>query len=105
MCLPNAYTLPQNVQVLQFISGTEPRQVCTSPTSLEEVVVPSVVGFAQDEATATLESAGFYVEVEVADSTQPPGSVIYETPTGGTSAFQTSTVKITVAKDPASVEG
>src|SRR4029453_18463841 len=104
MCLPNAYTLPQNVQVLQFIEGTEPREVCTSPRSLEQVVVPSVVGFAQTDATTTLESAGFYVEVEVEGSTQPPGAVLYQPPPGGPSAYQTGTVKITVAKDPMSVE-
>ena len=33
-CLPNPFTLPQNIQTLQFIAGTEPTKVCTSPSSL-----------------------------------------------------------------------
>ena len=34
-CLPNQYTLPQNIQTLEFIAGTEPTQTCTEPTSLQ----------------------------------------------------------------------
>ena len=33
LCLPNAFTLPENVQTLQFIAGTEPTKTCTTPTS------------------------------------------------------------------------
>ena len=96
-CLPNQYTLPQNIEILNFIEGTEPTATCTNPTSLQEVVVPSVVGVGQAEAMATLEEAGFYVQVEVASSTQPAGAVIYQSPAGGTTEFQTSTVTMTVA--------
>lgn len=99
-CLPNQFTLPQNIEVLNFISGTEPTATCTHPTSLQQVVVPSVVGVPQAEAMGTLDEAGFYVEVEVAASTQPPGTVIYQTPAGGTPEFQTATVTITVAAAP-----
>jgi penicillin-binding protein 1A len=102
-CLPNQFTLPQNIDILNFIVGTEPTATCTSPTSLQEVVVPSVVGFAQAEAMATLEEAGFYVQVEVAESTQPAGTVIYQSPSAGTTEFQTSTVTVTVAKAPEAV--
>jgi penicillin-binding protein 1A len=99
-CLPNGFTLPQNIQVLNYIEGTEPTVTCTSPSSLQEVVVPSVVGSAQAEAMATLEVAGFYVRVEIEPSTQPPGTVISQSPAAGTSEFQTSTVTITVAQAP-----
>lgn len=104
-CLPNQYTLPQNIETLNFIGGTEPTAACTTPTSLQQVLVPSVVGFAQANAMSTLEEAGFYVQVEVADSTQPAGTVITQTPAAGTSAFQTSTVIITVAKAPEPTTG
>ena len=43
-CLPNPFTLPQNIETLQFIEGTEPTEMCTSPSSLQEVLVPSTVG-------------------------------------------------------------
>jgi hypothetical protein len=100
-CLPNPFTLPQNVGVLEFIAGTEPTSVCTTPTSVGSVIVPSVVGLSQDEAAGILESAGFYVQVRPEDSTQPPGTAIYQSPTGGTNALQTSTITLTVATDPA----
>jgi penicillin-binding protein 1A len=104
-CLPNSFTLPLNVGVLEFVAGTEPTAVCTTPTSLESVIVPSVVGLTQDEATSILESAGFYVQTKAEDSTQPPGTAIYQAPTGGTNALQTSTVTLTIATEPASPGG
>jgi penicillin-binding protein 1A len=97
-CLPNAYTLPMDVEVLHFIAGTEPDQICTTPTSHQKVIVPSVVGFAQADALATLEQSGFYVQVRTEASTQPVGTIIYQTPSGGVPDFQTNTVTITVAK-------
>ncbi|MGZ4150560.1 MAG: penicillin-binding protein [Actinomycetota bacterium] len=99
-CLPNRFTLPQNIQTLSFIAGTQPTDTCTTPTSTQRVIVPSVVGLPQDAATTTLQQAGFFVDVKIATSTQPPGTVIYQTPSGGTTASQASTVTITVATSP-----
>jgi membrane peptidoglycan carboxypeptidase len=96
-CLPNPYTLPQHIDTVNFIAGTEPTETCTQPDSLQEVPVPSVVGLGRLAATATLERAGFYVRVEAQASTQPRGTVIGQTPTAGTFEKQTGTVVITVA--------
>jgi membrane peptidoglycan carboxypeptidase len=101
-CLPNQYTLPQNIQTLEFIAGTEPTQTCTEPTSLQEIPVPSVVGLSQAAAMTILADAGFYVKVILAISTQPAGTVISQSPSAGVSAFQTSSVMITVSKDVSS---
>jgi penicillin-binding protein 1A len=101
-CLPNAYTLPQNTETLQFIVGTEPILTCTTPTELQSVAVPSVIGLSQAAAMALLEQAGFYVNVQIAVSTQPPGTVISQSPSAGVTAFQTSTVTITVSKNETS---
>jgi hypothetical protein len=98
-CLPNTYTLPQNIETLQFIVGTEPLLTCTTPTELQTVTVPSVIGLSQAAATALLEQAGFYVSVQIAVSTQPPGTVISQSPSAGTSEYQTSTITITVSKN------
>jgi penicillin-binding protein 1A len=97
-CLPNAFTLPQNIDTLQFIQGTEPTQTCTTPTGVQSVGVPSVIGLDEGSAIVALEDAGFYVEVRAEPSTQPPGFVIYQSPSAGTAETQTSTVTITVAK-------
>jgi penicillin-binding protein 1A len=99
-CLPNEHTLPVDIEVLHFISGTEPSQVCTSPTSDERVIVPSVVGFAANDAKTMLEQSGFYVQIRTEASTQPEGTVIYQTPSGGVTQPQTSTITITVARTP-----
>jgi len=104
-CLPNQYTLPQNIQTLEFIGGTEPTQTCTTPASLQLVLVPSVVGLSQAAAMTLLGDDGFYVRVLVETSTQPPGTVISQSPAAGVSAYQTSTVTITVSKDLTSPSG
>jgi len=96
-CLPNPYTLPQNIDYLQFIDGTQPRKRCTTPTSLASIAVPSVIGMAQARAQEVLEEAGFVVDVTVTPSTQPPGTVVYQSPAAGTEAYQTSSVTITVS--------
>ncbi|HEX6844796.1 MAG TPA: PASTA domain-containing protein, partial [Actinomycetota bacterium] len=72
--------------------------VCTTPTSLQEVIAPSVVGLDRLQAMPLLEEAGFYVRVRNEPSTQPPGTVIYQDPVGGTTAEQTTTVTLTVAE-------
>jgi penicillin-binding protein 1A len=99
-CLPNPFTLPQNVQTLQFIVGTEPTALCTSPSALQQVLVPSAIGASEPTAVQGLTEAGFYVETRTAPSTQPDGIVISQTPAAGTEAYQTSTVTITVSSTP-----
>ncbi len=96
-CLPNPFTLPQNIQTLQFIEGTEPTKVCSSPSSLQRVLVPSAIGWSESLAVEGLTEAGFYVDVKTEPSTQPNGTVILQVPSAGTQAFQTSTVTITVS--------
>jgi penicillin-binding protein 1A len=99
LCLPNQYTLPQNIDTIPFIQGTEPTKLCKEPSSAQKVSVPSVIGLTQRSAQDLLQRAGFFVEVRLADSTQPVGTVIAQSPQAGTSAYQTSTVTITVSKD------
>ena len=99
LCLPNQYTLPQNIDSLPFITGTEPTKTCREPSSAQQVSVPSVIGMAQSSAEQLLQRAGFFVEVRLAVSTQPVGTVVAQSPQAGTSAYQTSTVTITVSKD------
>jgi penicillin-binding protein 1A len=97
-CLPNAFTLPQNIETLQFVIGSEPTEVCTSPDALQRVTVPSAIGAEEATAIEVLTSAGFYVDVRAERSTQPPGTVISQTPAAGTREFQTRTVTLTVAR-------
>jgi penicillin-binding protein 1A len=96
-CLPNQYTLPQNIQTLQFVTGMQPRRTCTTPTSFQSITVPSVIGLPQAAAEDVLRQAGFSVTAIVAPSTQPAGTVVYQNPAAGVDAYQTSTITITVS--------
>jgi penicillin-binding protein 1A len=104
-CLPNPFTLPSNIQTLQFIDGTQPARACETPTSSQVVTVPSVIGMPETDAQASLEQAGFNAAIAVTTSTQPRGTVVYQTPAAGTSAYQTTVVTITVAGKAASPGG
>ncbi len=62
--------------------------------------VPSVVGTDVDAATQTLESAGFKVVPSDVASDLPKGTVVSQTPDGGTKAAYQSTVVIQVSLGP-----
>jgi penicillin-binding protein 1A len=96
-CLPNPFTLPNHIAIVNFVADTEPTKVCTSPDSLQDVLVPSVIGFDKAQASQVLQGSGFYVEAVREPSTQPAGTVIYQNPAAGTSAQQTGVVTITIA--------
>jgi eukaryotic-like serine/threonine-protein kinase len=66
-------------------------------TGAAPVAVPNVVGQQQSQAEATLQSKGFNVSTKSdPNSTQPSGTVISQSPSGGTAA-PGSTVTITVS--------
>jgi penicillin-binding protein 1A len=98
-CLANPYTLPQNIDVFQFLAGTAPTlEVCTEPSEYQLLIVPSVIGLERDAAISTLRSSGFDVAVELVPSEQPEGTVIGQDPAAGQRLIQTGTVTIAVAK-------
>jgi penicillin-binding protein 1A len=98
-CLANPYTPPQDIESYQYVAGSEPvLQVCTHPSSYQELVVPSVIGLEKEAAISALHAAGFNVAVEYAPSDQPEDTVIDQEPRGGSRLIQTGTVTITVAR-------
>jgi penicillin-binding protein 1A len=97
-CLPNRYTLPQNIETVEYIAGTQPTKTCRQPDSARQVTVPSVIGQAATDAKVELTEAGFYVDYRVVPSNQPAGTVIAQRPQAGLEARQTSTVQITISK-------
>jgi serine/threonine-protein kinase len=71
----------------------------------EAVQVPDVVGDPFDDAEAELEEAGFTVEREEEESdTEDPETVLSQDPEGGNEVAPESTIKLTVAIEPAGVE-
>jgi beta-lactam-binding protein with PASTA domain len=72
----------------------------------EKVQVPDVVGQLKADATATLKGVGFKVKaVDQESATQPPGTVLRQSPPAGSKAVKGSVVTIYVAKAPPSSGG
>lgn len=74
----------------------------TDRIATEGLMVPSVVGQTQSDATDTLIDAGFTVEIDVQDggATNPtgqPGTVVAQDPAGGTMHAASTPVLLTVA--------
>jgi penicillin-binding protein 1A len=98
-CLANPYTPPQDIETRQFVTGTEPSyDVCSEPTSYQQLTVPSVIGLQRAAAISALHAAGFNVAVEFATSDQPDDTVIDQDPRGGSRLTMTGTVTITVVR-------
>ena len=95
-CLATKLTPGEFKAEATFAAGTEPEKSC--PVESDGKEVPDVVGFPADEAEGILERAGFSVSrEEVESSSYPPGTVVSQTPSGGSEAAEGATVTISVA--------
>jgi serine/threonine-protein kinase len=103
----NSPTVPAgNVIRTDPAAGTTPKPGATTvtvfvslgatTTTLGKVVVPNVVGQTESNARATLEAKGFAVQ-SVSATGGTAGRVKAQSPSGGTTATQGSTVVITVS--------
>jgi eukaryotic-like serine/threonine-protein kinase len=82
----------------KVVTGTSVRiNVSKGP---QPVAVPSVVGDTLDQATATLQGAGFKTTPTFVNATQPANTVTDQSPGAGSSAAKGSTVSLTVSKGP-----
>ncbi|MFY9488200.1 MAG: PASTA domain-containing protein [Solirubrobacterales bacterium] len=63
----------------------------------KQVDVPDVVGSDVEQATKTLEDAGFEVDTTEEDSNKPEGEVTAQKPAGATKADDGATIKLTVS--------
>lgn len=66
----------------------------------EEVIVPSVVGLQEEQATQNIEAVDLEVQVNREPSDAPEGQVIAQDPEGGTPAQAGDTVVILVSEGP-----
>jgi serine/threonine-protein kinase len=74
-------------------------------TGKEKASVPGVVNMDVDEATTTLEDAGFVVSISERETdSKPPGTVLKQDPIAGTEVDKGSRVRLTVAKASEQVE-
>ena len=85
----------------QVVAGTKVRiNVSKGPTP---VTVPGVVGESINQATATLNQAGFKVVPTYVDSDQPQNTVVNQSPAQNQQAAKGSTVSLTVSNGPKTV--
>ncbi|MFD7321257.1 Stk1 family PASTA domain-containing Ser/Thr kinase [Streptomyces sp. NPDC059875] len=121
--LPEAEGLAKNAQVKVVQSGSErceqPKgKICKQTPAFDgvakmdvgetisvvvsegapQIEVPDVVEKSQESAEKLLKDKGFTVVVKQEESEEDPGTVLEQSPKGGTSAEQNSPVTITVAK-------
>ena len=95
-CLATKLTPAEFKAQATFAAGTEPEKSC--PVEEDGVEVPDVVGYPADEAEAILERAGFDVtRTEEPSSSYPPGTVIAQSPGGGSLAPEGARVTISVS--------
>ena len=69
-----------------------------------KTTVPSVVGKSFNEASSTLEAAGFRVTRQDQESDRPADTVLAQSLAGGSKVDEGSTVSLTVAKEPAQID-
>ena len=68
-----------------------------------EVSVPDVVNQQRDQATATLEAAGFDVDVTRGESDEPRNQVLAQSPEAGMTVAEGSTILLTLSDGPEAV--
>jgi penicillin-binding protein 1A len=96
-CLPNRWTLPEDIARITYIAGTQPTRQCTEPSGAQLVRIPSVVGLNEETAVEVLESYGFKAFVTSMDSVEPQGTVLWLDPAEGTRVFQGTTITLMVS--------
>ena len=92
-------TVPTPLTELQ-LGASVTLEVSSGPA---QVAVPNVVGRMQIDAATIIQAAGFKATPVEQQSTQPPGTVIAQSPAGNANAPQGSVVVLTVAKAFATV--
>ena len=66
----------------------------------QPIAVPSVINLPIEQASSTLQAAGFQVTTRFVDNNQPANTVIDQSPSAGGSAAKNSIVSLTVSKGP-----
>lgn len=75
--------------------------VSVSDGSIVMVSVPSIIGVHKDAAGATLSSMGLGISVTGEEfNSQPAGTVLNQSPGGGTSVAKGTTISVTISKGP-----
>jgi eukaryotic-like serine/threonine-protein kinase len=99
-CLPNRFTPAARVGRVVYLAFAAPRRPCTAPAAPLPGVAPSLAGLSVGTAAAWLAQAGLGMTQQLVTSdAAPPGTVLGQSPAGGTALRSGATVALTVAVD------
>ncbi len=105
-CRPNRFTRAADVGPVTYLAGTEPAAPCTRPAGPLPGVVPVLVGLPAATAAAWLGAAGLrLVRHPEETGAAAPGTVLRQSPPGGTARAPGSPVDLTVAAAPGPATG
>jgi membrane peptidoglycan carboxypeptidase len=99
-CLPNRFTPAAQVASLVYLKAAAPTRTCREPEGPLAGVVPAVVGVPVARAAGWLEAAGLSLAQRLTvDGEAAPGTVLAQSPAGGTARPAGTPVTLTVAVD------
>jgi membrane peptidoglycan carboxypeptidase len=99
-CLPNRFTPAAQVASLVYLKAAAPTRTCREPEGPLAGVVPAVVGVPVARAAGWLEGAGLSLAQRLTvDGEAAPGTVLAQSPAGGTARPAGTPVTLTVAVD------
>jgi len=99
-CLPNRFTPAVRVARVAYLAAGAPKRTCLEPDGPLPGVVPAMVGLPVGQAAAWLDHAGLAVVQRLrVDGRLRPGTVLAQSPAGGTARRAGTPVELTVAVD------
>jgi penicillin-binding protein 1A len=105
-CLPNRFTPAARVASVVFLRASAPTRSCREPDGPLPGVVPSVVGVPVARVAGWLEAAGLSLVQRLrVDHDATPGTVLAQSPAGGSARPPGAPVELTVAVDRRGVGG
>jgi penicillin-binding protein 1A len=99
-CPPNRFTPAAQVGRVVYLAIAAPRRPCAAPAAPLPGVAPDLTGVPVGTAAAWLARAGLGMAQQLVTSdAAPPGTVLGQSPAGGTALRIGATVRLTVAVD------
>ena len=104
-CLPNRFTPSAQVASVVYLKASAPTRPCREPQEPVAGVVPAVVGVPVAQAARWLGAAGLSLAQRLVADDAAPGTVLAQTPAGGSARPAGSPVELTVAVDAGGAGG
>jgi membrane peptidoglycan carboxypeptidase len=104
-CLPNRFTPAAQVASVVYLKASAPTRTCREPHGPVAGVVPAVVGVPVAQAARWLEAAGLSLAQRLVVDDVAPGTVLAQSPAGGSARPAGAPVELTVAVDAGGAGG